>query len=79
VGQSVPVELADAVCGLNRTNPALVLAAVSHSNGAHRHREYLAERRTADGTPVLGPDSPGLELGPVFAWPGMSSGPTAAV
>ncbi len=65
----VPVDLADAVTGLDRRNLALVLAALSHANGSHEHKDYAAER-PADGRPVvITADNPVLELGPVFGWP----------
>ena len=68
LGGGVPVDLRDALSGLDRTNMALVLA-LSHANGSHEHREYLSERPTASGPPVLTADSPRVELGPVFGWP----------
>jgi len=40
----VPAALADAVTGLDRHNLALVLAALSHANGSHEHKDYAAER-----------------------------------
>jgi len=65
----VPVDLSDAVTGLDRRNLALVLAALSHANGSHEHKDYAAER-PADGSPeVVTADTPVLELGPVFGWP----------
>ena len=45
-----PVDLADAVTGPDRHNVALVLAALSHANGSHEHKDYAAER-PADGSP----------------------------
>jgi len=65
----IPVDLADAVTGLDRHNLALVLAALSHANGSHEHKDYAAER-PGDGRPVvITADTPVLELGPVFGWP----------
>ncbi len=61
----VPVDLSDAVTGLDRRNLALVLAALSHANGSHEHKDYAA-KRPADGSPVVSADTPVLELGPVF-------------
>ncbi len=65
----VPVDLADAVTGLDRHNLALVLAAVSHANGAHEHKDYAAERPADGSRPVVTADTPVLGLGPVFGWP----------
>jgi len=65
----VPVDLADAVTGLDRHNLALVLAALSHANGSHEHKDY-AIPHPADGRPVVITDATTtLELGPVFGWP----------
>jgi len=65
----VPVDLADAVTGLDRHNLALVLAALSHANGSHEHKDHAAER-PADGSPVvITADTPMVELGPLFSWP----------
>jgi len=65
----VPVDLADAVTGLDCHNLALVLAALSHANGSHEHKDYAADR-PRDGSPVLiTADTPMLKLGPVFGWP----------
>jgi len=62
----VPVDLADAVTGLDRHHLALVLAAIAHANGSHQHEDYAAER-PGDGRPVvITADTPVLELGPVF-------------
>jgi len=65
----VPVDLVDAVTGLDRHNLALVLAAVSHANGAHEHKDYAAERPADGSPPVVTAETPMLELGPVFGWP----------
>ena len=65
----IPVDLADAVTGLDSHNLALVLAAIAHANGSQEHKDYAAER-PADGSPVvITADAPVLELGPVFGWP----------
>lgn len=69
LGAGVPVDLADAVSGLDRTNLALVLAAVSHASGAHEHREYVVERPANGAPPVVTPHTPRLELGPLHPWP----------
>jgi len=53
----VPVDLADAVTGLDRHNLALVLAALSHANGSHEHKDYAAER-PANGSPPNARRSP---------------------
>ncbi len=64
-----PVDLVDAVTGLDRHNLALVLGAVSHANGSHEHTGYAVER-PADGSPsVVTTDTPMLGGGPVFGWP----------
>ncbi len=65
----VPVDLADAVTGLDRHNLALVLVALSHANGAHEHKDYAAERPADGRAVVITADNPVLELGPVFGWP----------
>ena len=65
----VPVDLADAVTGLDRHNLALVLGALSHANGSHEHKDYAAERPADGSRPVVTADTPMLELGPVFGWP----------
>ena len=64
----VPVDLADAVTGLDRHNLALVLAALSHANGSHEHKDYAVERQADGSPPVVTTDTPMLELGPVFGW-----------
>jgi len=65
----VPVDLADAVTGLDRHNLALVLAALSHANGSHEHKDYAAERPADGSRPVVTADTPMLELGTIFGWP----------
>ena len=64
----IPVDLGDAVTGLDRHNLALVLAALSHANGSQEHKDYATER-PADGSVVITAATPMLELGPVFGWP----------
>ncbi len=65
----IPVDLGDAVTELDRQNLGLVLAALSHANGSHEHKDYAAER-PGDGRPVvITADTPMLKLGPVFGWP----------
>ena len=64
-----PVNLEDAVSGLDRVNLQLVLAAIAHANGSHEHS---ALRRGPDGATV------GFEqLSSAFAWPqdASTSGP----
>jgi len=56
----VPVDLADAVTGLDRHNLALVLAALSHANGSHEHKDYATER-PADGPVVITAATPMLD------------------
>ena len=55
------VDLNDDVSGLDRTNLALVLAAIAHANGSHEHSEL---RFNADGTPQ------GFDAAPsLYPWP----------
>jgi hypothetical protein len=61
----VPVDLVDAVTGLDRHNLALVLGALSHANGSHQHKDYAAERQ-AGGCRFV--------PGPVFGWPQRGEG-----
>ena len=70
----VPVDLADAVTGLDRHNLALVVAAISHANGSHEHKDYAAERPADGSSSVATSDSPMLELGPGFGWPHRGEG-----
>lgn len=73
---AAPISLGDAVTGLDRTNLALVLAAIAHANGSHEHKDtsWLTGALTAaaPGAPVA-VTPPGLDapyLPPVFPWPG---------
>jgi len=70
----VPVDLADAVTGLDRHNLALVLGALSHANGSHEHKDYAAKRPADGSPPVVTTDTPMLEVGPVFGWPQRGEG-----
>lgn len=63
------LNLEDAVSGLDRTNLTLVLAALSHANGAHEHREYLLPAADDGQPPVITPSTPRVDLGPVHPWP----------
>lgn len=56
-------EVASVLAGVDRDNLTLILAAFSHTAGAHQHTEYRRSDR-ADGRvqPV--------RLGPLVAWPG---------
>ena len=63
----VPVDLADAVTGLDRRT--LRGSAVSHANGSHEHKDYAAERPRGGSPVVITADTPLLKLGPVFGWP----------
>jgi len=65
----VPVDLADAVTGLDRHNLALVLAAVSHANGSHEHKDYAAERPADGSRPVV--NRPGFDAY-LLRWEGAS-------
>ena len=65
----VPVDLSDAVSGLDRANLSLVLAALSHANGSHEHAEFVGEAEQPGGPLVVRPGSPRLTLGPVHPWP----------
>ena len=65
----VPVDLGDAVSGLDRANLHLVLAALSHANGSHEHAESVGEAERPGGPLVVRPGSPRLTLGPVHPWP----------
>lgn len=69
LGGAVPVDLSDALTGLDRRTLSLVLAALSHANGSHQHLEYLTEPPADGGPATLTPTSPRLELGPLFGWP----------
>lgn len=64
-----PVDLSDAVSGLDRQNLALLLAALSHANGSQAHKEFIGERPPAGGPLLIRADSPRIDLGPVFDWP----------
>jgi len=48
----------EAVTGLDRHNLALVLAALSHTNGSHQHTEYLPDAPDGDGPVVMTPCPP---------------------
>jgi len=65
----VPVDLVDAVTGLDRHNLGLVLGALSHANGSHEHKDYAVERPADGSPPVVTADTLMLEVGPVFGWP----------
>ncbi|WP_147262034.1 hypothetical protein [Blastococcus sp. TF02A-26] len=69
------VDLSDAVAGLDRDNMALVLAALSHANGAHEHRDMTALHQALaeaqrDGATTLAWDPAADEpLPPLYPWP----------
>lgn len=56
-----PVELVDAVSGLDRRNVALVLAAIAHAAGSHEHSEVT---RDDAGRPTGFQNMPSL-----YPWP----------
>jgi hypothetical protein len=65
LAEEQPIELGDAVAGLDRRDLALVLAAVSHAGGSHHHVEILSER-TAAGDEIVTLWGPRLEPGPLY-------------
>ena len=68
LGGGVPVDLGDAVSGLDRENLHLVLAALSHANGSHEQVELVGETGGPGGPVQVSPDGPRLELGPAHPW-----------
>jgi hypothetical protein len=70
LGNRVPIDLGDAVSGLDRTNLTLVLAALSHANGSHQHKDMSwFHDAIANGGTMVRPDPNEPYLPPVFAWP----------
>jgi len=59
----VPVDLADAVTGLDRRNLALVLAAISHATGLHEHKDYAAPHPDDSSRPVVPANTPSPSWG----------------
>lgn len=60
-----PIQLGDAVQGLDRENLSLVLAAIAHAAGTHEQSEMMTERADDGGLKLLG----FVNLGPLFPWP----------
>jgi len=61
IGGSAQVNLGDGVCSLDRRHLGLVLAALAHANGSHRHHT------TGFETPVGGSAHATLHI--CFPWP----------
>ena len=73
LGAGLGVDLSDAVSSLDRTNLALVLAALSHANGSHQHKDMSwFHDAIANGGTMVRPDPNEPYLPPVFAWPASS-------
>lgn len=52
--------LADIISGVDRSNQALILAALSHAGGSHQHSNF---QRHEDGSYAI------TDAGPLFPWP----------
>ncbi len=63
-----PIPLRWELANLDRRDTALVLAAISHTTGAHDHVEHLTED-LPNGACAVTNTSPRINLGPLFDWP----------
>lgn len=63
-----PVDLSEVLPGLDRDQLALVLAAVAHAGGSHRHTDPPRVTMQEDGTPLVTRGS-GELLGSLHPWP----------
>lgn len=69
---ATPVDLFARLSQLQRANVDLVLAAISHATGAHRHVEHVGEPGPA-GEWAITPTSPRVHVGALHPWPSEES------
>lgn len=70
LGGGRPIDLAEAVSSLDRTNLAIVLAAIAHANGSHQQKDnsWFTDA-IANGETAVRPPADEPYLPSVFAWP----------